>query len=48
VFLLDYDEVANINHYLLGISFNGTRIAVQLSEKTMGLDAEFEGKTEAK
>jgi len=47
-FLLDYDEVANINHYLLRISFNGTRIAVRLSEKTMGLEAEFGGKTGAR
>ncbi len=44
-FLLDYDEVANINHYLLRISFNGTSIAVRLSEKTLGLEAEFEGKS---
>jgi CubicO group peptidase (beta-lactamase class C family) len=48
VFLLDYDEVANINHYLLRISFNGNRIAVGLLEKTMGLEAAFEGETEAK
>jgi len=48
VFLLDYDEVANINHYRLRISFNGDRIAMQLSEKTSGSEAKFEGKMAAK
>ncbi|MBF0377815.1 MAG: serine hydrolase [Desulfamplus sp.] len=48
VFVLDYDEVANINHYLLRIGFNGDRIAMQLSEKTSGSEAKFEGKMEAK
>jgi CubicO group peptidase (beta-lactamase class C family) len=48
VFLLDYDEAANINHYLLRISFDGNRIAVGLSEKTKGLEVRFEGKTEGK
>ena len=47
VFLLDYDEVANINHFVMRISFDGDRIIAKLSEKTMGLDAAFEGKTEA-
>lgn len=48
VFLLDYNEVANINHYLLRIMFDGDRITTHLSEKTMGLEATFEGKMEGK
>ena len=45
VFLLDYDEATNIDHYLLRIRFNANRIDVGLSEKTKGLEAAFSGKT---
>ena len=47
-FVLEYDEVANINHYRLRIRFNADRIAIQLSEKTSGSEVQFEGKMEAK
>jgi CubicO group peptidase (beta-lactamase class C family) len=44
VFVLDYDEIANINHFMLRISFNGDRIALALTEKTSDFEMKLEGR----
>lgn len=43
-FVLDYDEIANINHYLLMLGFDGPRLTVQATEKTGQAEAKFNGK----
>jgi hypothetical protein len=48
VFLLDYDEVANINHYRLRLSFSGDNVAIQLNENTSRSEDKFRGKLTTK
>jgi hypothetical protein len=44
VFVLDYDEIANINHYKYQISFNRDRIFILLAEKTSNFEMKLGGK----
>ncbi len=43
-FVLDYDEVANINHYQFELKFSDKGVSVQLSEKTGTVNLSFAGK----
>ena len=50
-FVLEYDEIANINSYRLRLSFNrdnGNGVSVQASERTGLFDEKFSGKIETK
>jgi CubicO group peptidase (beta-lactamase class C family) len=42
-FLLDYDEIANINHYQFELTFSGTDVSVVITEKTGAADLSFSG-----
>ncbi len=42
-FVLDYDEIANINHYQFEMKFNEGNLLVKLSEKTGTAKLEFAG-----
>jgi len=44
VFVLDYDEIANINHFMLRISFKGDRIDLVLAEKTSDFEMKLGGR----
>ena len=44
VFVLNYEEIANINAYQFKFSFNGNRITVKATERTDGSEVSFEGK----
>ncbi|HEX4950595.1 MAG TPA: serine hydrolase [Blastocatellia bacterium] len=46
-FVLEYDEVANLNHYRLRLTFTDTSVKVQAKERTGLFDETFEGKVEA-
>jgi len=43
-FVLDYDEIANINHFLLRISFQGDHIALVLVEQTSNFEMKLAGR----
>lgn len=43
-FVLDYDEIANINHYQFELKFSEGGVSVQLSEKTGTINLSFAGK----
>ena len=43
-FVLDYDEIANINHYQFEIKFSEKDVYIQLSEKTGTVKLNFAGK----
>jgi CubicO group peptidase (beta-lactamase class C family) len=47
-FVLNYDEIANINSYQLRLSFSGDTVSVQAKERTGLFDEKFAGKTEMK
>jgi hypothetical protein len=42
-FVLDYDEIANINHFVFKLGFDGPQLRVQVTEKTGQVDAKFSG-----
>jgi CubicO group peptidase (beta-lactamase class C family) len=44
-FVLDYDEVANINSYHYRLTFDHNDASIELSERTGLLDAKFQGKS---
>ena len=44
VFVLDYDEIANINALLFRLSFNGGQVVIRLTEKSANSEWKFEGK----
>jgi CubicO group peptidase (beta-lactamase class C family) len=44
LFVLNYEEIANINAYQLRLSFNGQRVTIQATERTDKSEAKFEGK----
>lgn len=46
-FVLEYDEIANLNSYKLQLSFTETTVSVQAKERTGLFDEKFEGKLEA-
>src|SRR5207253_10340109 len=33
-FVLDYDEIGNVNHYQIRLKFNGAQISVEVTERT--------------
>jgi hypothetical protein len=43
-FVLDYDEIANINHYQFELKFSQKDVSIQLSEKTGTVNFSFAGK----
>lgn len=43
-FVLDYDEIANINHYQFELKFSEKDVSIQLSEKTGTVNLSFAGK----
>ena len=45
-FVLEYDEVANLNSYQLRMSFTDTAVSVQAKERTGLFDEKFTGKVE--
>ncbi len=46
-FLLEYDEVANLNSYKMRLSFTENTVSIQSKERTGLFDEKFEGKLEA-
>jgi hypothetical protein len=46
-FVLEYDEVANLNHYTLRLNFTAAGVNVQAKERTGLFDEKFDGKLEA-
>ncbi len=46
-FVLEYDEVANLNSYKLRLSFTESGVSVQAKERTGLFDEKFEGKRES-
>jgi CubicO group peptidase (beta-lactamase class C family) len=46
-FVLEYDEIANLNSYKLRLSFTESGVSVQAKERTGLFDEKFEGKIEA-
>ncbi len=46
-FVLEYDEIANLNSYKLRLSFTDTGVSVQAKERTGLFDEKFEGKLQA-
>ena len=46
-FVLEYDEVANLNSYKLRLSFTENTVSIQSKERTGLFDEKFEGKVEA-
>ncbi len=46
-FVLEYDEIANLNSYKMRLSFTATSVSVQAKERTGLFDEKFEGKLEA-
>jgi hypothetical protein len=47
-FVLDYDEIANINHYQFEMKFSEKDVLVKLSEKTGTAKLEFAGRVKGK
>jgi hypothetical protein len=47
-FVLDYDEIANINHYQFEMKFSERDVLVKLSEKTGTAKLEFAGRVKDK
>jgi CubicO group peptidase (beta-lactamase class C family) len=47
-FVLDYDEIANINHYQFEMKFSEREVLVKLSEKTGTAQLEFAGRVKEK
>jgi hypothetical protein len=47
-FLLDYDEIANINNYRFRFSFDLDEITIQVKERTLEIEARFDGKAESR
>jgi hypothetical protein len=47
-FVLDYDEIANINHYQFEMKFSEREVLVKLSEKTGTAQLEFAGRVKDK
>jgi hypothetical protein len=45
-FVLEYDEIANLNSYRLRLSFTEKTVSVQAKERTGLFDEKFEGKLE--
>jgi hypothetical protein len=45
-FVLEYDEIANLNNYRLRLSFTEKTVSVQAKERTGLFDEKFEGKLE--
>ncbi len=45
-FVLDYDEIANINHYQIRLRFSGKRLSVEITERTQDVGAKFGGELE--
>lgn len=48
IFMLDYDEIANINHLVFRIEFGDDGIAVSLTEKTSDFATKFQGNLASK
>ena len=46
-FVLDYDEIGNVNHYQIRLKFNGAQISVEVTERTHDVEAKFAGKLES-
>jgi CubicO group peptidase (beta-lactamase class C family) len=46
-FVLDYDEIGNINHYQIRLKFNEAHIWVEVTERTHDVEAKFAGKLES-
>jgi CubicO group peptidase (beta-lactamase class C family) len=46
-FVLDYDEVANINDFRFTLNFHGNVVNVDLSERTAGVSVNFAGRMKA-
>lgn len=46
-FVLDYDEIGNINHYQVRLKFNGAHIWVEVTERSNDVEAKFSGKLES-
>jgi hypothetical protein len=46
-FVLDYDEVANINRYTLTLGFSGDRLDAEMTEHTGLMHARFGGSARA-
>ncbi|MFN0120114.1 MAG: serine hydrolase domain-containing protein [Blastocatellia bacterium] len=44
VFVLEYDEIANVNHYILRLTFSGDTVAVHAKEQTGLFDEKFSGR----
>ena len=45
-FVLEYDEIANLNSYRLRLSFGDKTVSIQAKERTGLFDEKFEGKLE--
>src|SRR5712692_7233350 len=45
-FVLDYDEIGNVNHYQIRLKFNGKHISVEVTERTHDVEAKFAGNLE--
>ena len=46
-FVLDYDEIGNVNHYQIRLKFNGEHVSVEVTERTHDVEAKFAGKLES-
>ncbi len=48
IFVLDYDEIANINRLVFRIRFHGDRMDIQLTEKSSNFEVSFQGRSSDK